>query len=95
MVLDTGFCLSSHTFLDPLTSVCFCQRRLFLIGYWLIQACNAIGITVHYTICIDLIRTGHPTEPANGNESKLGNKWWTKIGIDTKCWEKISWNGTW
>lgn len=29
---------------------------LFLMGYWMIQACNAIGIGFHYSVCCDLIK---------------------------------------
>lgn len=31
---------------------------LYLTGYWLIQACNVIGLAYHATICSDLLRDG-------------------------------------
>ena len=33
--------------------------RLFLIGYWMIQACNAIGISLHYNVAKDMVAK-HP-----------------------------------
>jgi hypothetical protein len=55
---------------------------LFLIGYWLIQACNAIGIAYHATLCSEIIRD-YSTYGAKNTRSIAD--WFTKIGG----------NGTW
>ena len=34
--------------------------RLFLVGYWMIQACIAIGIALHYNVARDML-----TQPVN------------------------------
>jgi hypothetical protein len=40
---------------------------LFLMGYWLIQACNAFGLAFHATLCSDLYRDTQET--AGGREA--------------------------
>jgi hypothetical protein len=45
---------------------------LFLAGYWMIQACNAIGIAFHYSICFEIwYAQEEPKTP--GGEGHSGN----------------------
>jgi hypothetical protein len=42
---------------------------LFLAGYWMIQACNAIGIAFHYSICFEIwYAQEEPRPPAGSNK---------------------------
>ena len=45
---------------------------LFLAGYWMIQACNAIGIAFHYSICFEIWYAQEEPKPPGG-EVHSGN----------------------
>ena len=42
---------------------------LFLTGYWLIQACNAVGIAFHYSVCFDIYIDTITAKPEEGVEA--------------------------
>ena len=63
---------------------------LFLFGYWLIQACNAIGIAYHATICTDLIRDYSKDEEHNGGAG-AGGEGSTNIGKPGGAGSVLEW----
>ena len=47
-------------------------RRLFLVGYWMIQACCALGIALHYNLTKDMM-------------SNHASRWFQGL-LATGCW---------
>lgn len=77
-VYDVGFRYTEYCVTAPLLFLALmcllitdAPAWLFLMGYWMIQACNLIGISYHYTICADLDGV-HPKRQDAKNANRGG-----------------------
>ena len=69
---------------------------LFLFGYWLIQACNVLGIAYHATICTDLLRDyTNEEQPRTQGGSGTNNAKASGTGSPLEWFKGVLANGSW
>lgn len=99
-VYDVGFRYMEYCVTAPLLFIALmcmlvvdAPAWLFLVGYWMIQACNLIGISYHYTICADIDGKKQDGNNNKGGDRVEGSQWmqnlveWFKSLLIKGSWE--------